>query len=223
MILILNHKANFNYNEIKDYEKKLRKYKVIVMPSACYLSLFKKGNYILGSQDISEFKENNRTGEINGKQLNSLNVKYTLIGHADRKKYNNETKTILIEKANQCIKNNIIPLYCVGEENDLNEVYNQIDDYLDEIKIDRTYIIYEPIKNIDSSIPDLSNIENNVKSIKDYIKTKYNIVSYIIYGGGINLNNIDYLMGIKNIDGLIFSNTSLNIDNVKRIYDKANK
>ena len=58
MLVIINHKTNFLYENIKSYEKKLRKYDVIILPSACYLPLFKKGKYILGAQDIriKEFK-----------------------------------------------------------------------------------------------------------------------------------------------------------------------
>ena len=79
MIIIINHKNNLNLNEIKKYERKLRKYKVIVLPTTCYLSLFQKSNYILGSQDISRYDNKCITGEIDGKQLKSLNVKYCLI------------------------------------------------------------------------------------------------------------------------------------------------
>ena len=56
MQLIYNHKANLTKEEIIKYEKKLRKYNVIVLPSTCFLPFFNKGKYILGSQDISEFE-----------------------------------------------------------------------------------------------------------------------------------------------------------------------
>ena len=108
MILILNNKSNLTYEEVKYYEKQLRKYNLIVLPAYCYLPLFKKGKYTVGSQDISEFKELNRTGEINGKQLKSLNVKYSLIGHSERRMYNGETNETMLIKFNNCKENNII-------------------------------------------------------------------------------------------------------------------
>ena len=46
MQLIFNHKSNLTYNEIIKYEKKLRKYNVIVLPSTCFLPFFNKGKYI---------------------------------------------------------------------------------------------------------------------------------------------------------------------------------
>ena len=45
MILILNNKANFDVEQIKKYEKEIRKYNIIVLPSICYLPLFKRGKY----------------------------------------------------------------------------------------------------------------------------------------------------------------------------------
>ena len=117
MILILNNKANLTLKEVKNYERKIRKYNLIVLPTACYLPIFQKGKYILGSQDVSEFEEKNRTGEINVKQLKSLNVKYSLIGHSERRIYNKETDKIILNKINRCFENNITPLYCIGESN----------------------------------------------------------------------------------------------------------
>ena len=84
MLLIVNHKANIGYKEIIKYEKQIRKMNLIILPTLCYLNIFKKGKYILGAQDISRFEEGNRTGEINANQLKELKVKYVLVGHIDR-------------------------------------------------------------------------------------------------------------------------------------------
>ena len=151
MQLIYNHKANLTKEEIIKYEKKLRKYNVIVLPSTCFLPFFYKGKYILGSQDISEFEESNRTGEINGKSLKSLNVKYCLVGHSERRIHNKETNESLINKLNNCKKYDIIPLYCIGEKNNVNELNEQIDLYLNNVNVEKAHIIYEPVKNIGSN------------------------------------------------------------------------
>ena len=225
MILIINHKANFNYKEIKEYEKKIRKYNVIIMPTMCYLPLFQKGKYILASQDISQYSKNNITGEINGNQLKSLNVKYVLIGHNDRKKYIKENEKNIKNKLKECLKNNIIPLCCVGETNENNienELKEQIDIYLDIID-KNIFIVYEPVNNIGVSNPNLSNIEKNIEFIKRYVEIRKNMDVKIIYGGGVNINNLQYIINNKGIDGLIISSESLSFDNLKKIYKKTNK
>lgn len=222
MQLIYNHKANLIKEEIIKYEKKLRKYNVIVLPSTCFLPFFNKGKYILGSQDISEFDENNRTGEINGKSLKSLNVKYCLVGHSERRIHNKETNESLINKLNNCKKYDIIPLYCIGENNNVNELNEQIDLYLNNVNIEKAHIIYEPVKNIGSNEINIEEIKNNINYITTYIKEKYNKDVDLIYGGGVNINNIEQLKNIKEIDGLILSRDALDINNLDKIYKITN-
>ena len=222
MQLIYNHKANLTKEEIIKYEKKLRKYNVIVLPSTCFLPFFNKGKYILGSQDISEFDENNRTGEINGKSLKSLNVKYCLVGHSERRIHNKETNESLINKLNNCKKYDIIPLYCIGEKNNVSELNEQMDLYLNNVSIKKAHIIYEPVKNIGSNEINIKEIKNNINYITSYIKEKYNIDIHLIYGGGVNINNIEQLKLIKEIDGLILSRDALDIKNLDKIYKITN-
>lgn len=222
MQLIYNHKANLTKEEIIKYEKKLRKYNVIVLPSTCFLPFFNKGKYVLGSQDISEFEENNRTGEINGKSLKSLNVKYCLVGHSERRIHNKEPNESLINKLNNCKKYDIIPLYCIGEKNNVNELNEQIDLYLNNVNIEKAHIIYEPVKNIGSNEINIEEIKNNINYITTYIKEKYNKDVDLIYGGGVNINNIEQLKNIKEIDGLILSRDALDINNLDKIYKITN-
>lgn len=225
MILILNNKANLDFNEIKKYEKHLRKYNVIVLPAFCYLPLFKKGKYILGSQDISEFKEQTRTGEINGKQLKSLNVNYSLIGHSERRLYNNENNKTIVNKIERCIENNITPLYCITELNNksYDDLINQIDIVENRFTNENIIYVYEPIHNIGNINPHLTNIEERLEFIKSYIKENYNKEITLIYGGGINTININDIKKINILDGIIISTDSLNLKHLKYIYEITRK
>lgn len=221
MILILNNKANLNFKEIKIYEKKLRKYNVIILPTSCYLPIFKKGKYILGAQDVSEYEKTDRTGEINAKQLEQLNVKYCLIGHSERKIYKNETNEVIINKIHRCLENNIIPIYCIGElKNNENkdELKEQLNLILNITKNNQIIIAYEPINNIGNPEPSLEKIESCANFIKKYIKDNYNTNCKLVYGGGVSLKNIKKLKEIKNLDGFIIATESLNIETVKKIY-----
>lgn len=214
MLTILNLKTHFNYKEILKYEKKLRKYNCIVLPSSCYLSVFQNGKYFLGSQDISEYNDSYKTGEITASQLKSLNVSYSLIGHIERRKYNNESNETIINKITNCINNDIIPLYCIGSESDnIDELKDQIDLYLNNFK-ETLYLIYEPINNIGKKEIDILKISSNINKIKNYINTKTNNYK-LIYGGGINKDNVKTLINNVNIDGIILSTSSFNMNNIK--------
>ena len=55
------------------------------------------------------------TGEVSAKQLKSLNVRYTIIGHSERRKYYNEDNAVLAAKIKKLLEYQIVPIYCVGE------------------------------------------------------------------------------------------------------------
>ena len=82
-IVILNHKAYMEYEDVIDYIKEIKDkirtdIEVVMCPSTIFIPYFNgKYNFSLGSQNIS-FK--NITGEVTAKELKSLNVKYAIIG-----------------------------------------------------------------------------------------------------------------------------------------------
>ena len=222
MQIFVNHKANLNYEEIKRYEEKIRNLDLVVMPSISYMTLFQNGLYKLGSQDISEYKDTNMTGEINARQLKSLNVKYSLIGHSDLRNYKNVTDESVFKKLKICLDNNIIPIYCIGykDNSDANEIISEINKVLDIIEDNNVIIAYEPKENIGVKSIDLNLINDNINIIRSHIKDKNNIK--LLYGGGVNIINVEVIKKFD-IDGILLSTESLNIDNLLKIYNMLKK
>lgn len=214
-MIIINHKSNLNIDEIIEYEKQIRDLDIIIMPTLCYLPVFKNGIYKLGSQDISEFKEKARTGEINGEQLKSMNVKYNLIGHSERRIYNEESNETMKIKFKNCYDNEITPVYCIGKD-----VEKEIDLAFESTKEDVIFA-YEPLENIGATKPNLDFVEKRMKYIKEYIKNKYNKNITLLYGGGVNINNIDEILDMKHHEGVLISSDALKIKNLKIIYEKC--
>lgn len=214
-MIIINHKSNLNINEIIEYEKQIRDMDIIIMPTLCYLPLFQKGIYKLGSQDISEFKEKARTGEINGEQLKSMNVLYNLIGHSERRRYNEESDETMLIKFNNCKQNNIIPIYCIGAN-----VESEID-LAFKTNNEEIIFAYEPVENIGNKNPNLDYVEAKMNYIKKYIENKYNKKIKLLYGGGVNTKNIDEILKMNNIDGVLISSDALKIENLKEMYQKC--
>ncbi len=105
-LIILNNKCNFTKNEFITYLKKIentvRTYhhtkNIILCPSMCYLSIVDTNYLNLGSQNVSENDFGNYTGEISAKQLKSLNVKYSIVGHQETRKNNNEANININKK-----------------------------------------------------------------------------------------------------------------------------
>jgi len=214
-MIIINHKSNLNIDEIIEYEKNIRDMDVIIMPTLCYLPIFKGGKYKLGSQDISEFKEKARTGEINGDQLKSMNVKYNMIGHSERRRYNEESDETMTIKFKNCYDVGIIPVYCIGAniEHEIDMAFNAVHEEI--------IFAYEPLENIGNKKPNLDFVEKRMEYIKEYILNKYNKKIKLLYGGGVSIENIDEILEMKSQDGILVSSDALNIEHLRILYKKC--
>ena len=87
----------------------------IVAPSSIYLPLFKDSNYSLCVQDIDLLESKHLTGDISILQLKSLDVKYAIIGHFERRKYYQEKEYEILEKIKVSLENRLQVIYCIGE------------------------------------------------------------------------------------------------------------
>lgn len=219
-IIAANFKMNLTKKEIDNYLKEIDNKKinnVIFFPSNLYIPYFSK--YNIGSQDIS-FKElGSITGDTSIKQYLDFNIKYVLIGHSERRKYFNDSKYIS-DKVNLALKNNIIPIICIGET---EEEYNnnltkkvlkkELDEALENnitLLNNEIIIAYEPIFSIGTNkVLDIKEIENIISYIKSYLKNTYLLDIKVLYGGSVNLNNIGNLEKISNLDGYLIGNASL--------------
>lgn len=235
-LIILNHKLNLNYDELNNYIEKINEIDtnndIIICPSYLYLESFKnKCKFKIGSQNISNKIEGNFTGEVSAKQLNNLGIKYSLVGHSERRKYYYEDD-LINEKVLNCLRNNIIPIICVGESLEDKEngdlevkINNQISQAIlgidDEIKKE-IIIAYEPIWAIGSGItPEIKEIEYVINYIYDVINL-YKLKPIILYGGSVNKENINKILSINNINGVLIGSISSKIDEIKEIINETN-
>ena len=70
---------------------------------------------IVGAQNC-HFKENGAfTGEVSIPMLKEYGIDWCLIGHSERRTYDNETNEKCNAKIKALIANEMVPLYCVGE------------------------------------------------------------------------------------------------------------
>ena len=67
---------------------------------------------------------------------------------------------------------------------------------------------------------DYDHINNVMIKIKEWLMER-NINHSILYGGGINPNNIDDLKALKVIDGVLICTSALDEDTFNYIYDKV--
>ena len=231
--VVLNLKMNLTLQGMETYEQSLQKLcnhnpEVIVCPSNPFLYLFKNPNYLLGSQDVSEFIEGSYTGEVSAKQLASMGVKYTILNHNERNKVNALTDEVLLRKIKNAMDNKMQVLLCIGDTAEehkskqslenikkrLIKLFNRVNrDYLDNI-----IIVYEPLWAISSGLtPTIQEIDEMALMIKNTIFRNYDKDIEVFYGGSITGYNITNLITAVNIDGYVVGESSLDMRSLSDI------
>lgn len=238
--LVCNLKANKLKDEYIEYETEINKLnlndlvELIICPSTPFLYIFNNDTYKLGSQDVSQFDLGNHTGENSAAQLESLNVKYSLIGHSERRTFFKEEENTIISKIKKAYHNHIQPIYFIGEtiedkrkkieteiiKKQLVNIIDKVPDY----KREKMLIVYEPIWAIGTGeIPTKEEIEIRITYIKKLLKEKYNLNLPVLYGGSVNETNIDSLLSINILDGFVLGESSQEIRTLNTIYQKIQK
>lgn len=219
--IILNHKMNMTKREIEEYIEKWSDIKtdhhIIVCPSFLYLPYFQYIKSDLGSQDVSAYRNGPHTGEVSASQLKSLNVKYTLVGHSERRTTYQEENSQIQDKITRLKEVGITPILCVGEQQE--EAYQDtIMDQLNHLDLDNVIIAYEPVYAIGTGkMPTKEKIEEVITWIKQYVKEKTKIEPKVLYGGSITAENAHHLLQSKVIDGILIGGASLSIEKIKKI------
>src|SRR5574344_2130295 len=115
MIVIGNMKMNLTLDEIKDYIKKFKKNdNVVICPTSIYIPYFL--DYNVGIQNVSDKVMGAYTGEVSSKQCQSMGIRYTIIGHSERRIYYNEIDEFINEKIRVSLENGLKVILCIGEK-----------------------------------------------------------------------------------------------------------
>lgn len=221
---------NLTLEEIKSYIQQLnaiecQRNKLIVCPSYPYLSYFNGKNYSLGSQNVASEKMGAFTGEVSIEQLTSLGIHYVIIGHSERRTHLKEDSDLIRKKLSLCFDYDVIPILCIGENLEEKEkrtevLKSQIDSALQGLKLKDIILAYEPVWSIGTGfIPTREGIKNTLDWMKKYMKSHYSIECKVVYGGSVNLENIESLNQIEEMDGYLIGGASLKIEELKRIIE----
>src|SRR5262245_50225628 len=92
---------------------------IVVCPPFTALSEVSKAildsNLRLGAQNLSEHKGGAFTGEIAPLMLKEFSVRYVILGHSERRQYQQESDALIAKKALTAHGASLKPIICVGE------------------------------------------------------------------------------------------------------------
>jgi triosephosphate isomerase (TIM) len=173
----------------------------------------------LGGQDCHGQDQGAFTGEISAKMLKDCGGWYVILGHSERRQHCGESDAMVAEKIIAAVKQNLVPILCVGESKEQREqgvyrdfIVGQLQNSLPKyLKIPRLIVAYEPLWSIGSGVmPTITEIEEIADLIKAELSKNKNIAKLQInYGGSVNGENSGEILVAKNIDGLLVGGASL--------------
>ncbi len=183
-----------------------------------------ESNYEVAAQNCHHKKSGAFTGEVSVEMLHSMNIKYCVIGHSERREYNGETNAMLADKVSLCFENFITPIFCCGEPLSIREagtqnefVATQLKEslfHLPEATIKNIVIAYEPIWAIGTgktaSTEQAQEIHQYLRSViaAQYGEAVANEIP-ILYGGSVKANNAKEIFACADVDGGLVGGASL--------------
>lgn len=221
-LIVGNIKMNMKFGELANYLeqfKNIKKKNVVICPSYIYIPYFLNYDFSVGSQNVCAYEDGGYTGEVSAIQLASIGVKYTIIGHSERRIKLNESNEEINKKIKNSLDSKLKVILCIGEtleefkllKKDL-VLKRQIRDALFNIEdLSNVIIAYEPVWSIGTNkIPNLEELKYTILYIKELVRSMYKNNVKVIYGGSINEKNIDKLKEIKELDGFLIGSVSIN-------------
>lgn len=206
---------------------------VVVSPPATALyplqQILRSTNISLGAQNMHHQEGGAFTGEISPLMLKEIGCTHVILGHSERRALFHEDDEGINLKVEAAIKHSLKPIFCIGEtlvERRAGEtekvVKNQLDKGLEGLKDLKDLIIaYEPVWAIGTGESATSQEANRVIAlIRVWLKEICGPLAQeirILYGGSVNPDTIDDLMGQEDIDGALVGGSSLSVDQFARI------
>jgi triosephosphate isomerase len=195
----------------------------------------KQGRIKIGAQNCHFEKSGAFTGEISAYMLSKIGVKFTILGHSERRQYFAETSETVNLKVKSSLKSGLDVIICVGESLEQKStaqkiIFTQLELALlgvDIADLPRICIAYEPIWAIGSNkiewFKRSGEICMKIRSMLGEIYDSPAAASLvkILYGGSVNSSNLISVLSEPDIDGALVGNASLVSDEFLKIIECA--
>lgn len=180
----------------------------------------------LGAQDCHQEDRGAFTGEVSAPMLARLGVRYVIVGHSERRRYQGETDELVGLKLRAVLRHGMMPILCVGEtaaQRDAGAtsevISSQLKSALDGLSgqhVARVVIAYEPLWAIGSGTPagseDAQAVARHIRQIacaQAPDGTECAGALRVLYGGSVTADNVGDLLSQPDVDGVLVGGASL--------------
>ena len=185
-----------------------------------------------GAQDLSPDASGAFTGDIAGSMLHKLGCTFVLIGHSERRAIHGESDALINRKIKAALANEIIPIFCVGEELAIRESGAHVSHVIRQVRaglegftkpeLKKIVIAYEPVWAIGTGkVATPEDAQEVCAAIREEVENigSAEIASNmrILYGGSVKSSNIAEIMKKSDVDGALIGGASLDPEELAKI------
>ena len=180
---------------------------------------------MVGAQNMHWADAGAWTGEISPLMLKDCGLDIVELGHSERREHFGETDETVGLKVEAAVRHGLVPLICIGEtlaEREAGRAHevleSQVRGALGRLSADQgaapILIAYEPVWAIG---------ENGIPATSDYADARHAEISALaeevlgrripcLYGGSVNADNCEELIGCPHIDGLFIGRAAWDVE-----------
>ena len=199
---------------------------------------FDKTKIAVGAQNVHWEESGAFTGEISIPMIKEAGCEFCIVGHSERREMFNETDTSVNLKVKALIEADIAPIVCVGESLSMRDSGDYIGFIvaqvraalagLDEADMKKVVIAYEPIWAIGTGRTATPEQAEEVcaairATIADMFDKGVADACRVLYGGSMNVGNVESLLAQPNIDGGLIGGAALQSDSFRQLIEAASK
>lgn len=226
------------------YNRKWDNVDIVVCPPAIDIKSvytvidFDKTKIAVGAQNVHWEESGAFTGEISIPMIKEAGCEFCIVGHSERREMFNETDTSVNLKVKALIEADIAPIVCVGESLSMRDSGDYVGFIvaqvraalagLDEADMKKVVIAYEPIWAIGTGRTATPEQAEEVcaairASIADMFGKGVADACRVLYGGSMNVGNVESLLAQPDIDGGLIGGAALQSDSFRQLIEAASE
>ena len=226
------------------YNRKWDNVDIVICPPAIDIKSvytvidFDKTNIEIGAQNVHWEESGAFTGEISIPMIKEAGCEYCIVGHSERREMFNETDNTVNQKVKALIEEGIAPIVCVGESLAMRDsgdygafIVAQVRAALaglDETDMKNVVVAYEPIWAIGTGRTATPEQAEEVCSairvtLNDMFGETVAEGCRVLYGGSMNVGNVESLLAQPDIDGGLIGGASLQADSFRQLIESAHE
>ena len=172
------------------------------------------------------------TGEVSGPMLKGAGCEYVLVGHSERRQHFGETDATVNLRLTSALEHGLIPIFCIGEtltERQSGKTWEVLTRQvvqglsgIAESTVAQLIIAYEPVWAIGTGqVATAQQAQEAHAFLRTLLMESYpRYVAQqcrILYGGSVKADNVDGLMALPDVDGVLVGGASLEAASFARI------